>query len=158
MTALVVMILFETSEVCHLKKLLWQGYADFKRDLWGIANRTQWSKADENFIQLFSISLKALELVSKMLLKLNLAVWCEEVLNDIDEFTLRQLACEFSVSREISHQKRITPITWKVVLKKILSSDFIKIETLVFIHNGNTGYLQNHDWEKLLQISFRTTF
>ena len=83
------------------------------------------SKDYENFIQLFSTSLKSLEFISNILLGINLAGLRDEVLNDIDEFTLRQLACELSVSRYISPQMRIVIVTLKAVLKKILSSDLI---------------------------------
>ena len=85
------------------------------------------SKDYENFMQLFSTSLKSLEFISSILIGINLAGLRDEVLNDIDEFTLRQLACELSVSRYISPQKRIMIVTLKAILKKILSSDLISL-------------------------------
>ena len=80
------------------------------------------SKDYEQFIQLFSTSLKAMEFVSNILLGLNLTGLRDDVLSEIDEFDLRQLACELSLSRYISPQKRIMLITLNAVLKKILSS------------------------------------
>jgi len=60
------------------------------------------SKDYENFMQLFSTSLKVLEFLGNILLGLNLTGLQAEVLEDIDEFSLRQLACELSrVKRQI---------------------------------------------------------
>ena len=80
------------------------------------------SKDYEQFMQLFSTSLKAMEFASNILLGLNLTGLRDDVLSEIDEFDLRQLACELSLSRYISPQKRIMLITLNAVLKKILSS------------------------------------
>ena len=80
------------------------------------------SKDYEQFMQLFSTSLKAMEFISNILLGLNLTGLRDDVLNEIDEFDLRQLACELSLSRYISPQKRIMLITLNAVLKKILTS------------------------------------
>lgn len=80
------------------------------------------SKDYEQFMQLFSTSLKAMEFVSNILLGLNLTGLRDDVLSEIDEFDLRQLACELSLSRYISPQKRIMLITLNAVLKKILTS------------------------------------
>ena len=80
------------------------------------------SKDYEQFMQLFSTSLKAMEFISNILLGLNLTGLRDDVLNEIDEFDLRQLACELSLSRYISPQKRIMLITLNTVLKKILTS------------------------------------
>ena len=80
------------------------------------------SKDYEQFMQLFSTSLKAMEFVSNILLGLNMTGLRDDVLSEIDEFDLRQLACELSLSRYISPQKRIMLITLNAVLKKILSS------------------------------------
>ena len=80
------------------------------------------SKDYEQFMQLFSTSLKAMEFVSNILLGLNLTGLRDDVLSEIDEFDLRQLACELSLSRYISPQKRILLITLNAVLKKILTS------------------------------------
>ena len=80
------------------------------------------SKDYDQFMQLFSTGLKATEFVSNILLGLNLTGLRDDVLNEIDEFDLRQLACEFSLSRYISPQKRIMLITLNAILKKILTS------------------------------------
>ena len=80
------------------------------------------SKDYDQFMQLFSTALKAMEFVSNILLGLNLTGLRDDVLNEIDEFDLRQLACELSLSRYISPQKRIMLITLNAVLKKILTS------------------------------------
>ena len=80
------------------------------------------SKDYDQFMQLFSTSLKAMEFISNILLGLNLTGLRDDVLNEIDEFDLRQLACELSLSRYISPQKRIMLITLNAVLKKILAS------------------------------------
>ena len=80
------------------------------------------SKDYDQFMQLFSTALKACEFVSNILLGLNLTGLRDDVLNEIDEFDLRQLACELSLSRYISPQKRIMLITLNAVLKKILTS------------------------------------
>ena len=81
-------------------------------------------------MQLFSTSLKAMEFVSNILLGLNLTGLRDDVLSEIDEFDLRQLACELSLSRYISPQKRIMLITLNAVLKKILtSSNLLNLNT-----------------------------
>ena len=80
------------------------------------------SKDYDQFMQLFSTGLKAMEFISNILLGLNLTGLRDDVLNEIDEFDLRQLACELSLSRYISPQKRIMLITLNAVLKKILTS------------------------------------
>ena len=88
------------------------------------------SKDYEQFMQLFSTSLKAMEFVSNILLGLNLTGLRDDVLSEIDEFDLRQLACELSLSRYISPQKRIMLITLNAVLKKILtSSNLLNLNT-----------------------------
>ena len=81
-------------------------------------------------MQLFSTSLKAMEFVSNILLGLNLTGLHDDVLSKIDEFDLRQLACELSLSRYISPQKPIMLITLNAVLKKILaSSNLLNLNT-----------------------------
>ena len=74
------------------------------------------SKDCDQFMQLFSTALKATEFVSNILLGLNLTGLRDDVLNEIDEFALRQLVCELSLSRYISPQKRITLITVNAIL------------------------------------------
>ena len=83
------------------------------------------SKDFEQFMYLFSSSLQITEFVSSLLLGLNITGLKDELLNEISEFDLRQLACELSLSRYISPQKRIMLITLKVLLKKILSNDLL---------------------------------
>lgn len=83
------------------------------------------SKEYEHFINLFSTSLKCIEFVSNIFTGINIAGFRDDILNEIDEFDLKQLACELSVSRYVSPQRRIILISLKVLLKKILSSDLI---------------------------------
>ena len=97
------------------------------------------SKDYEQFMQLFSTSLKAMEFVSNVLLGLNLTGLRDDVLNEIDEFDLRQLACELSLSRYISPQKRIMLITLNAVLKKIISSS-----NLLSLNNEIKGKLYSY--------------
>ena len=80
------------------------------------------SKDYEQFMQMFSTGLKSAEFVSNLLLGLNITGLRDEVLEEIDEFDLRQLACELSLSRYISPQKRIMLITVNALLKRILAS------------------------------------
>ena len=56
---------------------------------------------------------------------MNIAGLKDDLLTEISEFDLKQLACELSLSRYISPQKRIMLITLKVLLKKILSNDLL---------------------------------
>ena len=83
------------------------------------------SKDFEQFMYMFSTSLQITEFVSSLVLGLNITGLKDELLNEISEFDLRQLACELSLSRYISPQKRIMLITLKVLLKKILSNDLL---------------------------------
>ena len=83
------------------------------------------SKDFEQFMYMFSSGLQIAEFVSSILLGMNITGLKDELLNEISEFDLRQLACELSLSRYISPQKRIMLITLKVLLKKILSNDLL---------------------------------
>jgi hypothetical protein len=74
---------------------------------------------------MFSSGLRSLEFVTNILAGINIAGLRDEILGEIDETDLRMLACELSVSRFISPQRRIMLISVKVLLKKILSSDLI---------------------------------
>jgi len=83
------------------------------------------SKDFEQFMYMFSTTLQITEFVSSILLGMNITGLKDELLNEISEFDLRQLACELSLSRYISPQKRIMLIALKVLLKKILSNDLL---------------------------------
>ena len=74
---------------------------------------------------MFSSGLQIAEFVSSILLGMNITGLKDELLNEISEFDLRQLACELSLSRYISPQKRIMLIALKALLKKILSNDLL---------------------------------
>jgi len=81
------------------------------------------SKDFQQFMYMFSSTIQIMEFISSLLLGLNITGLKDELLDEISEFDLRQLACELSLSRYISPQKRIMLITLKVFLKKILSND-----------------------------------
>ena len=83
------------------------------------------SKDYEQFINMFSTSLKCIEFVSNILLGISITGLQEEVLREIDEFDLKQLACELSLSRYISPQKRVMLVAVKILLKKVLSNDLL---------------------------------
>ena len=83
------------------------------------------SKDFEQFMYMFSSGLQITEFVSSILLGMNIAGLKDDLLTEISEFDLKQLACELSLSRYISPQKRIMLITLKVLLKKILSNDLL---------------------------------
>ena len=57
------------------------------------------SKDFEQFMYLFSSSLQITEFISSILLGMNITGLKDELLNEISEFDLRQLACELSLSR-----------------------------------------------------------
>ena len=59
------------------------------------------------------------------MLGVNIAGLKDSILEEISEFDLKQLACELSVSRYVTPQKRLLLITLKVLLKKILSNDLL---------------------------------
>ena len=90
---------------------------------------------------MFSSGLQITEFVSSILLGMNIAGLKDDLLTEISEFDLRQLACELSLSRYISPQKRIMLIILKVLLKKILSNDLLgkhkdlKVKLLGFYNN-----------------------
>ena len=83
------------------------------------------SKDYEQFMNMFSTSLKLTEFISSIMLGINIAGLKDSILEEISEFDLRQLACELSVSRYVTPQKRLILITLKVLLKKILSNDLL---------------------------------
>ena len=99
------------------------------------------SKDFEQFMYMFSSGLQIAEFVSSILLGMNITGLKDDLLTEISEFDLRQLACELSLSRYISPQKRIMLITLKVLLKKILSNDLLgkhkdlKVKLLGFYNN-----------------------
>lgn len=80
------------------------------------------SKDYEQFMHMFSTGLKSAKFISNILLGINLTGLRDEVLEEIDEFDLRQLACGLSLSRYISPQKRIMLITLNSLLKKMLAN------------------------------------
>ena len=83
------------------------------------------SKDYEQFMNLFSSSIRCLEFVSNILLGIKLTGLRDEILDEIDEFDLKQLACELSLSRFITPQQRIILTAIRVLLKKILSNDLL---------------------------------
>ena len=83
------------------------------------------SKDFEQFMSLFSTSIGCLEFVSNILLGIKLTGLRDEILDEIDEFDLKQLACELSLSRFITPQQRIILTAIRVLLKKILSNDLL---------------------------------
>ena len=83
------------------------------------------SKDYEQFMNMFSTSIKCIEFVSSISLGIQITGLQNEILDEIDEFDLRQLACELSLSRYISPQKRVMLIAVKVLLRKILATDLI---------------------------------
>ena len=83
------------------------------------------SKDYEQFMNMFSTTLKCIEFVSNILLGISITGLQDEVLNEIDEFDLRQLACELSLSRYVSPQKRVMLVAVKIILKKVLANDLL---------------------------------
>ena len=63
------------------------------------------SKDFQQFKYMFSSTIQITEFVSSLLLGLNITGLKDELLNEISEFDLRQLARELSLSRYISPQK-----------------------------------------------------
>ena len=83
------------------------------------------SKDYEQFMYMFSTSLKAAEFISSLMLGLNITGLKDDILEEISEFDLRQLACELSVSRYVSPKMRLMLIAVRALLKKILSNDLL---------------------------------
>ena len=83
------------------------------------------SKDYEQFMNMFSTSLKCAEFISSIMLGINISGLKDDILEEISEFDLRQLACELSVSRYISPKMRLMIITLKILLKKVLSNDLL---------------------------------
>ena len=76
------------------------------------------SKDYEQFMNVFSTSIKCIEFVSSISLGNKIIGFQDEIQDEIDEFDLRQLTCELSLSY-ITPQKRAMLIAVKVLLREI---------------------------------------
>ncbi len=77
----------------------------------------------------FKTGLQATEFVSKLLLGFELSGFANEILDEVSEFDLRQLACEFSIRRYVTPSRLIMLKTLKVILGRVLQSKVFKEQT-----------------------------
>jgi hypothetical protein len=107
------------------------------------------NRSDEykNFMDLFNTSVKSAEFISNLLLGINITGLRDDILDEISEKDLKQLACEMSVSRYITPQRKLLLVSIKILLKKILASDLLskheKLKSyLTVAYDKFRGYLK----------------
>jgi hypothetical protein len=90
----------------------------------------------ENFMKVLHMSIRCLEFITKGLIGTDKLGLYEEILNEISLKDLKMLACELSVSRIITPQRKLIFVTISVLMRKIMESDVVKDPKLKLMIGG----------------------